>query len=323
LDSQQDGKMTSLEDVAKIVWKDCLAVKPAEKALIVSDSKSPKDPRFGISRILWDTGKNLCKDCALILMEKTGMHGREPGPEVAKAMLDFGVIVAPTEFSISHTKASINAANKGARVATMPGITEDMFLRAIPIDYRKMDLLIKKLEAGMQGDEFHVTTKAGTDMYLYRGKRKIWRLNGLIGKGEIKNLPDGEIAFAPLEGKSGGILVVDLSAPFIGIVKKPFRITLEKGHAVGCEEPKLWKAISSVENGTNLAEFGIGTNPRAKITGNILEDEKVLETAHIAFGTNAAMGGRVQTSIHLDSVFDKPTISVDGKGIIRNGGFLG
>lgn len=314
--------MSSLDDVAGIVWKDCLAVKKTEKALIVSDSRSRKDPRFGISRVLWNTGKDMCKDCALILMEKTGMHGKEPSPEVAKAMLGFDVIVAPTEHSITHTKASLDAARKGAKVATMPGITEDMFLRAVPIDYKKMDLLIKKLEARMQGNEFHVTTKAGTDLYLYRGDRRFCELNGLVGKSEIKNLPDGEIAFAPLEGKSEGVLVVDLSAPFTGVVKKPFRVTVEKGHAVDCAHAKLWKAISSVENGTNLAELGIGTNPKAKITGKILEDEKVLETAHIAFGTNTAMDGNVQTSVHLDSVFDKPTISVDGKEIIREGKFL-
>lgn len=315
--------MSSLEDVARIVWKDCLAVKPAEKALIVSDSKTKKDPRFGISRVLWDVGKNLCRDCALILMEKTGMSGREPGPDVAKAMLDFDIIIAPTEHSITHTKASLDAARKGARVATMPGITEDMFLRAVPIDYRKMTLLIKKLGARMQGNEFHVTTKAGTDLYLYRGNRIFCELNGLVGKGDIKNLPDGEIAFAPLEGKSEGVLVVDLSAPFTGVVKKPFKIRVEKGYAVDCAHAKLWKALTEAENGTNLAEFGIGTNPKAKITGNILEDEKVLGTAHIAFGTNTAMGGNIQTTVHLDSVFDKPTISVEGKEIIREGRFLG
>ncbi len=314
--------MSSLKDVAKIVWKQCLAVKPTEKALIVSDSKSPKDPRFGISRVLWDVGKNLCRDCALILMKKTCMHGREPSPEVAKAMLDFDIIIAPTEHSITHAKATLDASKKGSRIVTMPGITEDMFLRAIPINYREMGLLIKKLEAKMQGNEFHITTKAGTDLHLYKGDRIFCELNGLVGKSEIKNLPDGEIAFAPLEGKSEGVLVVDLSMPLIGIVKKPFRITVEKGHAVDCGESKLWKAISSVENGTNLAEFAIGTNPKAKIIGKILEDEKCLGTAHIAFGTSAALGGTVQTSVHLDSVFDKPTISVDGKEIIRDGKFF-
>ena len=72
----------------------------------------------------------------------------------------------------------------------------------------------------------------------------------------------------------------------------------------------------------NMAEFGIGTNPKARITGTILEDEKVKGTAHIAFGTNASFGGKIQTSIHLDYVFDKPTITIDGREIVREGEFL-
>ena len=314
--------MTSLKDVANIVWKDCLGVKPTDKALIVSDSKDSEDPRFGISRVLWDTGKNLCKDCALILMEKTGVHGREPSPNVAKTMLDFDIIIAPTEFSITHTKAVLDASKNGSRIVTMPGITEEIFLRAVPINYRKMDIMMQKLRANIKGNEFHVTTKKGTDLYLYRGRRRILNGNGIVKRGKIKNLPDGETGFAPLEGKSEGVLVVDLSSPFIGIVKKPFKVLIEKGLAVDCEEPKLWKAISSAENGTNVAELGIGTNPKAEITGNILEDEKVRGTAHVAFGTSKDMGGAVQTSVHLDNVFDKPNIEVDGKIVIKEGKFL-
>lgn len=315
--------MTSLEDVAKIVWKNCLAVKPTEKALIVSDSKTKKDPRFGISRVLWDVGKNLCKDCALILMKKTGMHGREPSSEVAKAVLDFDVVVAPTKHSITHTKAIANAQKKGARVATMPGITKDMFLRAIPIDYREMDKTCTKLKKLLEkGRNIRVTTRAGTDIYMKMMKgRKVANDNGIINRpGKLNNLPAGEVAIAPKEGSSNGVVVFDLSSLDVRL-KKSFKVVVENGFAVNCESKKLWKILTSVENGTNVAELGIGTNPKARITGNILEDEKCLGTAHIAFGTSKDLGGRIQTSVHLDSVFDKPTIEMGGKIIIENGKF--
>ena len=52
------------------------------------------------------------------------------------------------------------------------------------------------------------------------------------------------------------------------------------------------------EDGTNLAELGIGTNEKAILTGNILEDEKILGTAHVAFGASAAIGGKVQVPVH-------------------------
>ncbi len=312
----------NLKEACNIVWKECVRIKKNETALIVSDSETRKDPRYRISRTLWDTGKNVCLDCGMILMKKTGMNGREPPAEVAKAMPDYDVVIAPTKYSLTHTKASLRAARKGARIVTMPGITEDIFLRAIPVDYRKMSSTGKRLAERLQGKEIHIKTKAGTDLYVYRGGRKVLNCDGIMEKGKILNLPDGEVCFAPLEGKSHGILMVDLSSPLVGKVKKPFKILVENGRMVYCEEPGLWKALSSVRNGTNLAEFGIGTNPKAKITGKILEDEKVMGTAHIAFGTSMELGGKIQTSVHLDSVFSKPTIEVDGKEIIRSGRFL-
>jgi hypothetical protein len=45
--------------------------------------------------------------------------------------------------------------------------------------------------------------------------------------------------------------------------------------------------------GTNLAELGVGTNEQARLTGNVLEDEKILGTIHVAFGASAAIGGTV------------------------------
>jgi len=74
--------------------------------------------------------------------------------------------------------------------------------------------------------------------------------------------------------------------------------------------------------GTNLAELGIGTNEKAELTGNILEDEKILGTAHVAFGASAAIGGEVQVPVHLDVVVLKPTVELDGEPLVRDGELL-
>jgi len=68
--------------------------------------------------------------------------------------------------------------------------------------------------------------------------------------------------------------------------------------------------------------LGVGTNPKAKITGNVLEDEKVFGTAHIALGNNTAFEGKVDVPVHVDGVFTKPTIFLDKKKIIEKGVFL-
>ncbi len=76
------------------------------------------------------------------------------------------------------------------------------------------------------------------------------------------------------------------------------------------------------DDGTNVAELGIGTNEKAILTGNILEDEKILGTAHVAFGASAAIGGNVQVPVHLDCVVMKPTVTLDGEPLVQDGELL-
>jgi leucyl aminopeptidase (aminopeptidase T) len=75
------------------------------------------------------------------------------------------------------------------------------------------------------------------------------------------------------------------------------------------------------DKGKNIAEFGIGTNDKAKLSGMLLEDEKVLGTVHIALGDNKTMGGKVHVPLHLDGVITNPTILVDSTPIMRSGRF--
>jgi leucyl aminopeptidase (aminopeptidase T) len=74
--------------------------------------------------------------------------------------------------------------------------------------------------------------------------------------------------------------------------------------------------------GTNLAELGVGTNDRATLTGNVLEDEKILGTIHVAFGASIAIGGTVSVPIHLDCVVTEASLSIDGTQVLDEGRFV-
>jgi leucyl aminopeptidase (aminopeptidase T) len=76
------------------------------------------------------------------------------------------------------------------------------------------------------------------------------------------------------------------------------------------------------DDGTNVAELGIGTNEKATLTGQVIEDEKILGSAHVAFGASAGIGGTVQVPIHLDCIVTKPTVELDGEAIVRDGELL-
>jgi leucyl aminopeptidase (aminopeptidase T) len=75
-------------------------------------------------------------------------------------------------------------------------------------------------------------------------------------------------------------------------------------------------------DGTNVAELGIGTNSKATLTGNILEDEKIAGSAHVAFGASAAIGGNVQVPVHLDVVSLRPEVTIDDTPVTLEGRLL-
>jgi leucyl aminopeptidase (aminopeptidase T) len=90
--------------------------------------------------------------------------------------------------------------------------------------------------------------------------------------------------------------------------------------AGGIEAEKLKGIIDKADsNAKRIAEFAVGTNPRARLTGNLAEDKKRLGAVHFAIADNDGIGGVIRSSIHLDGVMLTPTVVVDGKKIVNEG----
>ena len=106
------------------------------------------------------------------------------------------------------------------------------------------------------------------------------------------------------------------SSPWRNRRQLPWRSSRSKGRGL------LEALDSGGEHGRSLAELGIGTNPAAMLTGNVLEDEKVIGTAHLAFGTSAGMGGVDVASVHIDGVVLRPTLELDGACLLDDGRLL-
>jgi leucyl aminopeptidase (aminopeptidase T) len=142
-----------------------------------------------------------------------------------------------------------------------------------------------------------VTGPSGIDVRLsFAGRTAIRDDGDLREPGAFGNLPAGEAYIAPLEGDATGTIVFDGSLSGWGLLEEPLAVTLEHGRAAravgGAAASRLLETLHrGGPNGRNLAELGIGTNPGATISGNILEDEKAAGSVHFAFGTNTSMGG--------------------------------
>lgn len=315
-------KLTKLDSASIKAIKECMAVKKNEKILIITD-----EIKREIGYSLYANALRLGYKALFVETKSGKINGEEPSEEIAHLMQQFDVVFIPTAKSLTHTDARRNASKKGVRIATFPGITKEVMIRGLNADYKKISKLSIKLKKVLeQGKEIRVTAPAGTDISFSIKGRTAFASKGLFHKkGESGNLPTGETFLAPVEGTSNGVFVVDGSMAGLGLIKKNnIRIEVKNGFAGkitgGFTAGRLKKMLDSVgKNARNIAEFGIGTNDRAKLSGILLEDEKVMGTVHIALGNNVSMGGNVNVPIHLDGVIKEPTVYMDGKEIMKDG----
>jgi leucyl aminopeptidase (aminopeptidase T) len=267
-------------------------------------------------------------DATLAVISERETHAAEPPRPVAAAMAAADVVLAPTIQSLSHTAARKAASDVGVRIATLPGVTEEMLARLMNGDLDEMRRRGWAIVNTMnRGSQVRITDANGTDLrFSIEGREGIVDAGELSGKGAFGNLPCGEGFIAPVEGTAEGTLVVDGSIAAIGLVESPVQLTIEGGHMIGAtgnEGAQLMELLTPHgPDGTNVAELGIGTNEEAILTGNILEDEKIFGTAHVAFGASAGIGGTVQVPVHLDVVVKEPTVEIDGEAILGGGELL-
>lgn len=226
---------------------------------------------------------------------------------------------------------------KTMRAAWTPGITEDMMIRTAAIDYEQLkkrcQVLDEKFKNAVSAE---ITSPSGTDIKIDLHGRKLMFDDGDFSQpGTGGNIPAGEVFISPVVGKSNGKIVFDGSMTFSdgdSILNTPITCDVKDGFVsaiIGGEEAtRLLKTVTEAEkraveyekdgklpqgqgeiykkNARSIGELGIGLNPQAKITGNMLEDEKAFHTCHFAIGEN--YDNDAPSLIHLDGVVKNPTI---------------
>lgn len=299
---------------------DAMGVKENETVLILTD-----EDRIEIGKKFHKEAMEIARESYLLVMKKRRVSGTELPKEVAEMMKIVDVVLAPTSVSMTHTKAKLEAIKTGTRIASMPGITEDMLEHgAINADFDEVIYLTQKVAELLTKSSTATIIKDTHKLVMDIRDRKGIKSPGVYrNKGEAGNLPSGEAFIAPIEDGTNGTMIIDGSMVGIGLLKDPLEITIKNGKITelkGDKENKLSILFESEENHT-IAELGIGTNKAARLIGIILEDEKIFGTVHIAFGTNISFGGKTKASCHLDGIILKPTLYLDDMLIIENGEF--
>lgn len=209
----------------------------------------------------------------------------------------------------------------------------DIVLSSLDIDYKKLAEKGRHIvKTVSESTRVKVTSDKGTNMQFQVKNRKWIIDDGIISQEDIQlgdvglNLPCGEVFVCPIEESAEGTAVFDVPTDYWGHKITGLKLEFKQGKIVNYDAEKGKKEFTEVlaaatGDKDKIAEFAIGLNPKAKFIRDILVDEKVLGTIHIAIGDNKgpAYGGKNSSSIHWDLIMTRPTVEVDGNTIMEDG----
>ncbi|WP_136716613.1 aminopeptidase [Halorientalis salina] len=307
-----------LRSPSETAIRKCMRLQSTESCLIVTDHK-----RQPIGESLYEVANERTDDASIVRYPPGDQHGEEPPEAVAAAMRNADVVLAPTTKSLTHTRARSEATEAGARVATLPGITEEVFVTGLDANYGDIKEHCRDIYKQVTGAEHvRVQTDLGTDIVFRPGDRE-WRQDtGIVhDAGAMSNLPAGEVFVSP--ETANGTFVVDGTMMPHGLLEEghTLEFEVEDGSVTEISDDGVREEIEAAaeevgQDAYNLAELGIGTNVGVtELVGSVLLDEKAAGTVHIAIGDDHAIGGDTDAPIHLDGVIRDPRVTVDGERI--------
>ena len=328
--SQVDSFEELLSLAANIVVNTCMEVRRHESVLVIADPSTSL-----IVQELYKVCSEISENVLLVIMPFTRHHGDEPPSSVAELMRTQNVVLAPTKFSITHTKARVQACKDGARIATMPGITPELFAGGgMLADFNGIRDMISRVGVHLRRRRnIRVTSPEGTDIRFEVDPKK-WNKedSGICNRpGMVTNLPAGKIFNALVQSSAKGDLYIDGSFDSM-VLSEPLRFKVNDGVATdikgGPEAQRVRHLFAEAANLMpakdqssvwTISQFGIGLNPNSKLIGNALEDEKVLGSCYFSIGLEGNKIEGNHPGILTSGIIKEPTIFIDGEPLVISG----
>lgn len=322
-DSAADAPLDALLPGARRIVENAAGVQAGETVLIVTDHGRSPDVATALASATREAGALP----TIVVMESIA-SGSEPPPAIGAAMAAVDVILAPTTGTLYHTESVLAATQCGARFLALTGFLKEVLVcGGVFADFAQIepqvDWLVEQLTGGTVAT---ITASGGTNLTVRLDERAAVPIKGCVKeRGERSASPNIEAFIAPLETSADGVVVVDASTSVTGVLSEPLTITVQKGRAVRIEGGPATKIVkehlerADSPDAYTLAEVAFGLNPEALIRGVIVEDEGAAGTGHVALGSNIHFGGTSSAPVHLDFVYHKPTLVLDGVTIIEDG----
>ena len=322
-----------LHAISDMVVQTCMDIRRGENVLIVCDPTTAE-----IGQSLHIATQKRSERVLLIVMPRSRHHGEEPPSPVAALMRQQQVVIAATKYSLTHTRAVRQALKDGARVATMPGMTFELYTEGgMTSDFQEVKRRISNIANFLRRRRIiNVKSESGTDV-TFEVNWRDWKLddNGICNRPRmLTNLPAGKVFILPKEGTMNGTIVIDGSWDST-LIEEPVEFIVEDGTVIDVKGGSLAATIRQSygevakklktkdrESVWTVAEFGFGMNPNARLVGNVLEDEKRMGSCYFSIGDNSGLGGSSNAGIHVSGVLAEPSVWLDDTCLTDSGDFM-
>jgi leucyl aminopeptidase (aminopeptidase T) len=306
-----------------------LNAEPGDDVVIVTDSEIEES----VWAALYAAANERDLDPTVALIPPRAEHGNDPTEAAAEAMLNADLCVMVTSTAITHSEAGAAAQHAGVKCIAMDEMTPEILRSgAAGADYEAMQGIAQALgEIYAEGSEMRITSEHGTDVVGDIEDQTYWPIAGKIVDNETQSIcafPDGEVGVAPDEGSTQGTVVWDTTVHGIGLLDEPIELTVEDGWVTeiegGREADEYRETLEAADENAwyCAAEFSVGINPDAEVSGRMRTDKKVAGAVHIATGANKDLGGEIQSDLHIDGTIRYPDVWVDDRKIVEGGDIL-
>lgn len=338
VEAAQNRSIVAARTVNKVLEPN---VSPGDEVLIVTDTDH--DPE--VWRTIATGVRTLDGHPTVSMFETREMDYYDPPDSVAEQMKEVDLIVTCTTTAMLHSPAGHDAMMADVPIITMDGgITMDMLTQgAATADYREIEQIIYDIAKTVfeGGSDARLTSEYGTDLTISVEDRVFvpeepdpdedpLRCQRLRPGLYAVVFPGGEFNVPPDPTTADGTLVIDTSMHNLGRLEEPIELAIDTGEIVdiqgGYQAQQLEYLLEEYgdEDAYKMpTEMSVGANPKAQVVGVQREDKNMLGCIHVGLGTNADVGGEVQSKLHMDGVIARPTLEIDGEVKIDRGDIVG
>ncbi len=330
------GGMDEVLSAALKLVRDMMKVKPNETVAVTIDNEGDWDFTLKIEEAVNQVGAK-----PLIMRNWAPPHvGRAAEPYLPVEPLKAAVSASDVWIELNSKWLLYSSIYEEAlrvgrtRYVCLVGMSQDMAVRCIgrvDVDaVLEFQRLLQRLTT--KSSAMHYTTPGGTDVVFENDPHR-----PVIAEGDVKGPGEymliGQVDWAPVEESIEGTIVFDGSVnppTQLGLLANPIKLKIKKGRVVdvlGGVEAKVysdWLRSLGDDNMYRLAHVSYGCNPGAKLTGNVLEDERVWGCLEWGLG-NQSTGFRaanISAVSHSDGITLRPTLYGDGELILRDGEYV-